>query len=154
VKEWRIKRRSLWLVILDGLDEPDPFDDYDWFISRSGVGNILVTSRQHTSQNLGRGILLVALPQEQGLQLLMKIALPDNQAPTIEMRVQGLEIGTYLGFLPLGLELAGSYIRHALHGDLGRYLEWIDLDPENFYQNIAADSPKRSFLSSYTIPYS
>lgn len=152
VKEWLALRKSKWLVVFDGLDEPGLFNDYDWFIPRSGFGDILVTSRQETSQHLGGAIAIEEMPEPEAVELVVRISLVSHLQCTTSQRDQAADIAKYLGFLPLGLELAGSYIRHSLHGDLRGYLDWIKSDPEHFYQNLAADSPKQKFLSSYNFP--
>jgi ubiquitin len=149
VKEWLARRRSKWLIVFDGLDEPGLFDGYDWFMPHSGVGDILVTSRQETSQHLGGAVAVGAMPEPEAIELLLRISLDSGSEPTAMQRSQAAEVAAYLGCLPLGLELAGSYVRHSLHGDIRRYLDWIESDSEHFYQNLAADSPKQNFLSSY-----
>jgi hypothetical protein len=101
VKEWLAQRRSKWLIVFDGLDEPGLYNDYDWFIPRSGVGDILVTSRQETCQNLGSSIAVADMPQQDAVQLLLRIILGPNQESIQEQRDQAAEIATYLGFLPL-----------------------------------------------------
>jgi hypothetical protein len=149
VKEWLVQPRSKWLLIFDGLDEPGQFNDYDRYLLRLGVGDILVTSRQETAQHLRIGIAIGPMAREEAIKLLLHLALGADEDPIDEHKTQAAEIADFLSCLPLGLELAGSYIRHALRGDLKCYLEWIESDSEHFYSNLAADSCKNQFLSSY-----
>jgi len=135
--------------VFDGLDEPGLFNDYDWFLPRSGIGDIIVTSRHETAQNLGESVSVGRMSLQEAVDLLLRISLDSNSQTNPLQRDQASELATYLGFLPLGLELAGTYIRHSLHGDLKRYLDWIESDTEHFYQNLAVDSLKQKFLSHY-----
>jgi hypothetical protein len=149
VREWITQRKGRWLLIFDGLDDPTQGFDLDWSLPQSGVGDIIITSRQKTAENCGHGIAVGEMKREEAITLLLTLA-KQGQMNT-EDRDQAGKIADYLGCLALGLELAGSYICHALRGDLDKYMMWEVSEPEKFYQNLSKDNPKSRFLSSYNM---
>ena len=149
VREWVTQRKGRWLLIFDGLDDPAQGLDLDWSLPQSGVGDIIITSRQKMAENHGHGIAVAEMNREDAITLLLSVARQDQMKT--ENRARAGKIADYLGCLALGLELAGSYIRHSLCGDLDKYMMWEVSEPEKFYQNLLKDNPRSRFLSSYNM---
>ena len=96
---------ELRLVVLDNLEDPVLLGEW---LPRLGALRLLVTTRRTDFEALG-GVQLVelhSLPRQESLALLRKLAPHLEGSPDA-----GLEqVAERLGDLPLGLQLAGSYL--------------------------------------------
>lgn len=101
-------KQKRWLAIFDNFDDPDAFHEHrlSWYFPRDGRGHILVTSRHTGSARLGKSLELSTMTEIESLALLLQ--RPING---IDQNPDGLKIASELGYLPLALDQAGSYIR-------------------------------------------
>jgi len=91
-----------WLLVFDGLDNPEDLPGILSFVPASHHGSILITSRLAASKKLGQSIELDFMEKEEGLQLLLGSSREDTDAAE--------EILSLLGNLPLAIDQVQAYI--------------------------------------------
>jgi ubiquitin len=147
VKRWLSLRPSKWLIIFDNYDAPDEID-LTSYLPEQSTGDVLVTSRQNESGNLGTAIDLAPLNDGDATNLL--ISLARGGMPCDVEHVQRAQIiANFLGYLPLGLALAGAYMREDNDRDLESYYDWVESQEEDILQETLCKSPARHYLSAY-----
>ena len=102
------KFQRSWLVVLDNYDNPQAFSarSIKEYIPLTGKnGHVLVTSRHRDSARLGQEIFVSSMTEDESVNLLLRRAARGNEAPECAV------IARSLGYLPLALDQAGSYIR-------------------------------------------
>lgn len=115
IKSWN---RS-WLLVLDNYDNPQTFPNIDRdYIPHTNHGNILVTTRYHGLDELGKPITIPPMSQEEAADLLIKASgISDrtnrthNELSTHEHE-SAVDIVNLLGCLPLAVHQAAAYIRY------------------------------------------
>ena len=81
VKSWLSQRRSRWLIIFDGYDNPHDID-LNYYIPTGSIGDVIVTSRQKAAERLGYGLTVDAMPDSEGQDLLLYLARPRGSEHT------------------------------------------------------------------------
>ena len=72
VKEWLGRdKNDHWLIIFDNLDEVDTFKITD-LLPHNLKGNVIITTRNRNVANLGTEVHLYAMPEQAGIELLLK----------------------------------------------------------------------------------
>lgn len=107
----QMKRLNVsWLLVLDNFDEPSAFSQHpiQEFFLDSPKGFVLVTSRDATTQRLGRGIPLSGMLAEEALDLLFASSGLSKDDKSIE---DGNAVVDRLGCLALAVDQAGAYIQ-------------------------------------------
>ena len=106
VKHW-LERNEAWLLIFDNADAPEMLKAY---YPRTPRGHILLTSRAQIFNRLGiaRPLELQEMQPEEALSFLFKRTGRAESDPT-ERKAAEL-LAAELGYLPLALEQAASYI--------------------------------------------
>jgi hypothetical protein len=98
-------------MVFDNYDNPDSFNNLQYFMPAGEHGCILVTSRHAASKALAdksNAIDLAGLPKADALELFFK----QSRATKTESTVTEAElIVKRLGYHPLAITQAGSYIR-------------------------------------------
>ncbi len=97
-----------WLVVFDNYDHPSGFPNIREYMPSGDKGCYLVTSRHGDSERLGYNIKLLAMQEDEALQLLLKRADLDN---TTENALQGLHVVKRLGYHALAVDQAAAYVR-------------------------------------------
>jgi hypothetical protein len=127
VRHW-LEDHDRWLLVLDNVQGPEmatglqaPLARVDDLLPRVVHGQVLVTSRDASwEQQAALVELEVFTPQEATAFLLARSGNTDEQAAA--------EIAELLGWLPLGLEQAGAYIRET-RIPLAAYLQRLEEYP-------------------------
>ena len=147
VKNWLTTRPSKWLMVFDNHDSPEEIDIHQ-YLPQHSYGDILITSRHQHSGNLGKPFDLDVLTEDEAVHLILHLARGD--IPYTDVHKQRAKvISRYLGFLPLGLELAGTYIRQTDDKNLKDYASWIEEQGEEVLRETMDQSPRQRFLSPY-----
>ena len=150
VKSWLSQRRSRWLIIFDGYDNPHDID-LNYYIPTGSIGDVIVTSRQKAAERLGYGLTVDAMPDSEGQDLLLYLARPRGSEHTKEHRIRAKAIAEYVGCLPLGLELAGACISQMNDSDLRGYAKWVEDQNQKSIKDTLKESPSGKYLSRYQL---
>ena len=97
-----------WLLVFDSLDQPGAFQNIQDYFPGGSKGALLFTTRHADLGRLGTTILVTAMNETEGLDLLLHRC---NMNKTDEIAEEGKAIVRELSCLPLGIDQAGSYIR-------------------------------------------
>ena len=134
-------------MIFDNYDSAEEVD-LNAYIPQQSPADILVTTRQNGSGNLGAAIDLPHLGEGDSTNLLLN--LTRTGFPCEAKHVQSAQIiADFLGFLPLGLVLAGAYMLEDKDHDLKRYCSWVESQDEDILRETLSKSPARHYLSAY-----
>ena len=98
-----------WILVLDNYDDPEEFQDIRSFIPYNDQGVVIITSRHHDTARLGTCIEIKGMNENDGLTLLHKRSGYDRTNKTESV---AKAIVRRLGYLPLAIDQAGSYVRH------------------------------------------
>ncbi|HEX6483278.1 MAG TPA: tetratricopeptide repeat protein [Ktedonobacteraceae bacterium] len=137
VLRW-LQKHTRWLLILDNVQEEVELGDW---LSATGTGHILYTTRSRAIADRAHNIELAGLPPEEGALLLLRVARILAPPAPLEMaapadRDIAIELASLMGGLPLALELAGAYI-HEMAYTLARYREEYLHEQERRVQMLA-----------------
>jgi len=108
VKESLCSSFKRWVLVFDNYDIPSDFEGIRSFIPATFHGSIIVTSRHRDAGRLGTSIEVNGMDESEALELLMRRT---NLASTPQNVEHGKLIVKRLGYLPLAIDQAGSYIR-------------------------------------------
>ncbi|KAF7944111.1 hypothetical protein EAE96_010520 [Botrytis aclada] len=99
-----------WLLVFDNYDDPKSFGDLpSYFPNTTAKENaIIVTSRHISSGRLGSHLKLDGLNEEESVQLLTFRC--NSVSSSEDDLIQGRDIVKKLGYLPLAIDQAASYI--------------------------------------------
>ncbi|KAF2417713.1 hypothetical protein EJ08DRAFT_703291 [Tothia fuscella] len=107
VKSWLERNENReWLMIFDSADDLDGINLQDYF-PNSKHGDILVTSRRAEISQLGQGLEIKCLEPTAGRELLIRQAQLGAETNNFK---ECQQISDLLGYLPLALAQAGSFI--------------------------------------------
>ncbi|KAF7928997.1 hypothetical protein BELL_0247g00040 [Botrytis elliptica] len=139
-----------WLLVFDNYDDPNAFGDLPSFFpnTTSKENAIIVTSRHISSGRLGSHLKLDGLTEEESIQLLTsRCTSVSNSEDDLN---QARDIVKRLGYLPLAIDQAASYISirhlplHIFSDHFQRRKEFILKDtPQSLWEY-----QKRSFVDS------
>ena len=97
-----------WLLVFDNYDSPSQFESIRSFIPSAAHGAIIITSRHPESARLGSNIKVAGMHEAEALDLLLR----RTESELTEANVKNGElVVSRLGYLPLAIDQAGSYIR-------------------------------------------
>lgn len=102
------KFQRSWLVVLDNYANPKAFSgrSIKEYIPPTGKnGHVLITSRHRDSARLGQENVVSSMTVDESVNLLLRRAAQEDEASECAV------IARILGYLPLALDQAGSYIR-------------------------------------------
>lgn len=121
---------SDWLLVLDNYDDPVEFQYIQNFIPtpRNGHGTVLITTRSQDLNDLGTTISVEGFSEQEAVLLLTGKPCSNEDAS---------RVANALGFLPLAIDQARSYIRGP---------------PKISYQKFLQDFEKRKKLVLQTVP--
>jgi ankyrin repeat protein/tetratricopeptide (TPR) repeat protein len=109
VKASLSKAPSPWLLVFDNLDVPDVFQNVKTYVpSASAKGSILYISRHADTSRLGRTFPVEGMTKDEAVRLLLERSQTDR---TDENVAHAESIVAELGFFPLAVDQAASYIR-------------------------------------------
>jgi hypothetical protein len=122
-KRW-LEQHAGWLLILDNADELSMLTD---FLSGSGQGHMLLTTRAQATGKLAQSISVEKMELSEGMQLLLrraKLLDPDEPLDSLSAaeRKSAQQLVSELDGLPLALDQAGAYIEET-GCSLSEYLE-------------------------------
>jgi hypothetical protein len=122
VLSW-LKREKSWLVVIDNLDN---INVVDGFLPETGLHqHTLITTRNPNSAGIpAEGLEVPLLDPEDAVDLL-SILSNITIAPNSPESQQAGQIIDKLGYLPLGIEQAGAYVREVA-GDFMTFLKDYD----------------------------
>ena len=154
VKEYFQKLQRSWLVVLDNYDDPKAFSprSIKEYIPLTGKnGHVLITSRHRDSARLGQENIVSSMTVDESVNLLLRRAAQGDEGP------QSVVIARTLGFLPLALDQAGSYIRARdlqLKDFISRYEERkksiLSETPEQWEYRRSVNEGPGEYLSVFT----
>ncbi|KIK54802.1 hypothetical protein GYMLUDRAFT_264398 [Collybiopsis luxurians FD-317 M1] len=105
---WLSQHEEEWIILYDNADDPDL--DLGKFLPQSSHGNVIITSRNCSLKQISiKSKMLKDMEPEDGLQLLLKHAIKDNEA-TPEQKLIASDIAAKMHYFALALVHAGSYI--------------------------------------------
>ncbi|KAI9641409.1 hypothetical protein NHQ30_010211 [Ciborinia camelliae] len=106
LRDWK----EPWLLVFDNYDDPMSFSDLSSFFpaATSKSSAIIVTSRHMSSSRLGSHLKLDGLTEEESIQLLTSRC--SSVSSTEDDFKEGRDIVKRLGYLPLAIDQAASYI--------------------------------------------
>ena len=143
-----------WLLVLDNYDNPQAFSarSIKEYIPLTGKnGHVLITSRHRDSARLGQEIVVSSMTEDESVNLLLRRAARGNEAPECAV------IARSLGYLPLALDQAGSYIRARdlqLQDFISRYEERkksiLSETPEQWEYRRSINEEPEEYLSVFT----
>ena len=99
---------SCWLIVFDNYDIPSKFENIRSFIPDADHGRIIITSRHRDAARLGIDVEVNGMREDEALELLLKRT---GSKVTGQDKKHGPFIVDRLGYLPLAIDQAGSYIR-------------------------------------------
>lgn len=110
VLKW-LRETESWLLIIDSLDDITIVEGY--LPLTDGTGHTLITTRNSDSEGIpAEGIEVSELDKEDSVQFLLhRSKLRDTTSPEVQREAQ--RIVDELGYLPLALEQAATYIRQS-----------------------------------------
>jgi tetratricopeptide (TPR) repeat protein len=111
VKNW-LTEHDLWLLILDNADD---LNMAYTFLPTTGMGQILLTTREQAVGPLAHGIEVKEMDIEEGTVMLLRRAKLLSRKASLDQvnqqeREQARRIALMMGGLPLALDQAGAYI--------------------------------------------
>ncbi|KAF3162931.1 hypothetical protein TWF751_010541 [Orbilia oligospora] len=110
-----------WLFVFDNAD--DLSFNIDKYFPAHGSGGILVTSRRREFAHCAEQLDLDGLDRESSTSLLLRLAqLP---SPTEDDRKHATTVVEKLGFMPLAISHAGSFI-HEMNISVDKYMDYYD----------------------------
>ena len=98
---------------------------------------VMLTTRQRNLSPSFRELQLGVLPKDEALKLLQKIVDRDGSSRIESELETAKEICRYLGYLPLAIKLAATYINDDEMLTLGKYWEKLSLQDESLSDKIA-----------------
>ncbi|CZR70053.1 uncharacterized protein PAC_19954 [Phialocephala subalpina] len=108
VNEYLRSSLKRWLLVFDNYDTPSEFEDIRAFIPDAAHGTIIITSRSREAARLGEDIEVNGMHEPEALELLLR----RTGSPTTPQNLEhGRLIVNRLGYLPLAIDQAGSYVR-------------------------------------------
>ena len=107
VKNFLSQQSSNWLFVFDNFDRPDLFPNVKDYFPLGGTGAFIVTSRHPGAERLGVSLVVGKMLETDALELLM---LRANKISTEENLVMAKKIVSRLGYFPLAIDQAGSYL--------------------------------------------
>ncbi len=103
------KAKQPWLLVFDNLDAPIVFQNIrDYVPMASASGSVLYISRHADTARLGLPLQIDGMTESEAVQLLLSQSQTDS---TVENISHSKNIANELGFFPLALDQAASYIR-------------------------------------------
>jgi ubiquitin len=148
VKEWLSQRRTRWLIIFDNYNDPDEVD-IDWLVPRRSIGDVIINSRQKDAERMGHGISVEGMDPTEAQSLILTLACPGQHKRTEQQLNRAIRISEYVGFLPLGLELAGAFLSQTHDTNLQKYATWIVEQEESSLNKSLKPRPSALYLSRY-----
>jgi hypothetical protein len=140
VKSWlATKQNEGWLLILDNYDDVDAVDIH-LLLPTCDVGNVIITSRKSNLRSLGKTVAIEEIDEQASMAVLTKSVGKDvlegeggyQKTYRGEHRLichtehrAAKQVAVKLGFLPLALTQAGSYISH-MQTSFQHYLNLLD----------------------------
>jgi NB-ARC domain len=103
LRDWRQR----WLVVFDNYDDPAAFQNQivNDYVPTGANGSILFTSRHQDSGRLGHLIKVSTMTEDESIELLLH-----KSSFSVEEKAEASKIALMLGYLPLALDQAASYI--------------------------------------------
>jgi ubiquitin len=148
VKTWLSNRRSKWLIIVDNFDNPEDID-LSSAIPSSILGDVIVASRRSDAGEIGHWVPVEPMEEMESDELLLKVAGYDINKVSDAEWSRARIISDYVGQLPLGLELAGSFAKQIGRGGLNLYANLIQNEDEDTFNDILRRNPKGQFRGPY-----
>lgn len=97
-----------WILVLDNYDDPSQFDNIRYYLPDSKLGFVITTSRHLDSTRLGVGVEVRGMGENDSLELLLRRSSHQRTEANEKL---GKSIVRRLGYLPLAIDQAGSYMR-------------------------------------------
>ncbi|KAF8241266.1 hypothetical protein K440DRAFT_633246, partial [Wilcoxina mikolae CBS 423.85] len=110
IKEWLAAQHNVrWLLIIDNYDDTDV--NIHRIIPTCDSGHVIITSRRSSLQALGRTVSIDEIDENSGIMLFLKNAnKAEGAVGDSEWYDMARQVARKLGFLPLALAQAGSYV--------------------------------------------
>ncbi|SDR23658.1 FxSxx-COOH system tetratricopeptide repeat protein [Thermostaphylospora chromogena] len=126
-KAW-LQSHDGWLLVLDNLEDPRHIQD---LLGQLRSGHIVITTRRQVAWPAGvTHLSLDILTPQAAIELLLAVS---ERTPDPDEEPVFAAIAKELGYLPLALEQAASYIREARISP-ARYRQQLAKHPLHFYQ--------------------
>ncbi|KAL8936556.1 MAG: hypothetical protein Q9211_004127 [Gyalolechia sp. 1 TL-2023] len=107
VKECLGRSSGRWLLVFDNFDRPDRFSNVKEYFPLGNSGALIFTSRHTESERLGLSIAVPGMTEDESSQLLLYRSKKDEVPENL---VIAKRIAQKLGYLPLAIDQAGSYL--------------------------------------------
>ena len=139
-----------WVLVLDNADSKEACDAIKQLLSSLAGGRFLVASRRENwpTSTVRKLRLDVFNPSEAVSCLRSRYWKTD---PTVQEKADFKRLAHELGYLPLGLTLASSYMRRNAFTP-GRYLEKWEQEQQKLL-NFVGDDDERSVIGAFNVSY-
>jgi tetratricopeptide (TPR) repeat protein len=108
VKDTLRSLQRRWILVLDNYDDPSQFDNIRYYLPDSKLGSVITTSRHLDSTRLGVSVEVTGMAEDESLELLLRRS---RHQRTEANEMLGKSIVRRLGYLPLAIDQAGSYMQ-------------------------------------------
>ncbi|KIK53678.1 hypothetical protein GYMLUDRAFT_49214 [Collybiopsis luxurians FD-317 M1] len=142
---WLSQHQEEWVILYDNADDPDL--DLGKFLPQSSHGNVIITSRNSTLNQISiKSKVLKDMEPEDGIQLLLKHAIKDHEATPVQ-KLTASDIAAKLHYFALALVHAGSYISQ--QNCLDSYLHRLEQHQQVLMTRSLPQSIEKYSLSVY-----
>lgn len=125
VRRW-LEQNQNWLLIFDNTQTPEDIYPY---LPRVATGHVLVTSRHHTWDGIGKSLVVDSLNRKESTAFLLKRTLQKDSTTANHL-------AEALGDLPLALEQAAAYI-NSVRISFKEYLELFQVRRQELWKKEA-----------------
>jgi len=146
VKRWFDSHTS-WLLIFDNAENPESIEP---FIPKAGGGHSLITSRNQDWGLIARAVELPVMTPDEAFAFLIERTGCEGEAEKEKEKIR--ELAGELGYLPLALEQAGSYIAQSGCG-FSEYLKLYQSKRKQMMRRGKPDQYKGTVATTWQISF-
>ena len=146
VKRWFDSNTS-WLLIFDNAEKPESIEP---LIPKAGGGHSLITSRNRDWGGIARAVELPVMTPDEAFAFLIERTGCEGESEREKEKIR--ELAGELGYLPLALEQAGSYIAQSGCG-FSEYLKLYQSKRKQMMRRGKPDQYKGTVATTWQISF-
>lgn len=124
VLQWFTCCKEEWMILFDNAD--DTKLDLASYLPECSHGNIIITTRNESCIEHGESAHVPEMHPHEALCLLAKAIGTPGKLPDVSQDSDAASLVLQLGYLPLAIVQAGSYIRQKPNIDIKKYLDMFN----------------------------